>query len=83
MLHVCVLICFSCALLFATPWTVARQALLWDSPHKNTGVGRHALLAGMEGVAGISLTQGSNLHLLCFLQWQAGSLPVAPPGKNE
>ena len=28
MLHVCVLICFRCALLFATPWTVARQALL-------------------------------------------------------
>ena len=30
---------------------------------------------------GIFLTQGSNLHLLGFLQWQMGSLPLAPPGK--
>ena len=25
------------------------------------------------------LTQGLNLHLLCLLHWQAGSLPLAPP----
>ena len=25
-------------------------------------------------------TQGSNLGLLCFLHWQADSLPLAPPG---
>ena len=30
---------------------------------------------------GIFLTQGLNLHLLCLLHWQAGSLPKAPPGK--
>ena len=30
---------------------------------------------------GIFLTQGLNLHLLYLLLWQAGSLPVAPPGK--
>ena len=30
---------------------------------------------------GIFSTQGSNLSLLCLLQWQAGSLPLAPPGK--
>ena len=41
----------------------------------NTGVGRHALLQG------VSLTQGSNQHLLCLLHWQAGSLPLVPPGK--
>ena len=46
----------------------------WDSPGKNTGVGCHAL-------QGIVLTQGSNLHLLSFLHWQAGSLSLAPPGK--
>ena len=40
------------------------------SPGKNTGVGCHAL-------QGISLTQGLNLHLLCLLHWQAGSLPLA------
>ena len=40
----------------------------WDSPGKNTGLGCHALLQG------IFPTQGSNLHLLCPLHWQAGSL---------
>ena len=25
--------------------------------------------------------QGSNLRLLCLLHWQAGSLPLVPPGK--
>ena len=29
----------------------------------------------------IFLTQGSNPNLLCFLHWQADSLPLAPPGK--
>ena len=47
----------------------------WDSPGKNTGVGCHALLQV------IFPTQGSNLHLLPFLHWQKGSLPLAPPGK--
>ena len=46
----------------------------WDSPGKNTGVGGHALLQG------IFLTQGSNLHLLCLLHWQVGSLPLELPG---
>ena len=36
-----------------------------DSPGKNTGVGRHALLQR------ILLNQGSNLRLLCLLHWQA------------
>ena len=47
----------------------------WDSPGKNTRVGCHALFQG------ISLTQGSNPHHLCLLHWQAGSVPLAPPGK--
>ena len=38
------------------------------------GVGCHALLQG------IFLTQGLNLCLLCLLHWQAGSIPLAPPG---
>ena len=44
----------------------------WDSPGKNTGVGCHFLLQRIFPI------QGSNLHLL---HWQAGSLPLAPPGK--
>ena len=46
-----------------------------NSPGKNPGVACHVHLQG------IFLTQGSNLHLLCLLHWQAGSLPPAPPGK--
>ena len=30
---------------------------------------------------GIFPTQGLNPHLLCLLHWQAGYLPVVPPGK--
>ena len=53
----------------------ARLFCPWDSPGKNTRVGHHALLHG------IFLTQGSNWCLLCLLNWQAGSLPLVPPGK--
>ena len=41
----------------------------WDSPGKNTGMGRHTLLQG------ILPTQGSNL---CLLHWQVRSLPLCP-----
>ena len=45
------------------------------SPGKNTRVGCHVLLQG------IFPNQGSNLHLLCLLHWQADSLPAEPPQK--
>ena len=44
------------------------------SPGKNIGVCCHALPQR------IFLTQGSNRHLLCLWHWQAGSLPLLPPG---
>ena len=53
----------------------ARLFCPWDSPGKNTGAGCRALLQG------IILTQGSNPHFLSLLHWQAGSLPLAAPGK--
>ena len=60
--HVCAweLSRFSCAWLFATPWTVHPTRLLcpWDSPGKNTGVGCHDFLTLTFS------TQGLNLHLL-------------------
>ena len=43
-----------------------------EFPGKNPGVGCHAFLQE------IFLTQGSNPHLLRFLHWQVGSLPLAP-----
>ena len=63
---------FSHVQLFASPWTIARQSPLSDSPGKNTGVGCHALLQG------IFPTQGLNPHLL---HCQEGSLSLVPPGK--
>ena len=45
-----------------------------DSSGKNTGVGCHAFLQG------IFPTQGWNSCLLYHLHWQAGSLPLVPPG---
>ena len=48
----------------------ARLLCPWGSPGKNTGVGCHA--------QGIFPTQESN-HV--YLLWQAGSLPLVPPGE--
>ena len=45
-----------------------------DSPGMNIGVECHAL-------QGFFQTQVLNLHFLCLLHWQAGSLPLAPTGK--
>jgi len=67
---------FSHISLFVTLWTIAHQPpSLGFSPKteilaKNTGLGCHFLLQG------IFPTQGLNLHLLCLLLWQAGSLPL-------
>ena len=49
----------------------------WDSPGKNTAMYCHALLRGSFQI------QGWNLSLSCLLHWQAGSLPLAPPGKQS
>ena len=62
-MHACVLSHFSHVQLFATLWTVVRQAPLSMEPGKNTGVGCHALLQG------IFLTQGLNLGVLNLLRW--------------
>ena len=62
--------------LFVTPWTVACQApLSKDSPGKNPGVGYHALLPGDLPDPGIKPPSLMSPAL------QAGSLPLAPPGK--
>ena len=58
--------------LFATPWSVASQALLsMDFTGKDTGVGCCFLLQG------IFPDQGSNPYLL---HWQADSLPLSHLG---
>ena len=47
---------------------------------------RGALWAAVYGVTQSwtrlkRLSSSSSMHLLCLLHWQAGSLPLAPPGK--
>ena len=56
--------------LFMTHQTVALQAVLGDSPGKNTGVGCHFLLQGLSWPRG----------LLCLLHWQGYSLPLSHRG---
>ena len=72
----CVLSCFSCIWLFATLWTIAHQ----DLP--SMGFSRQEYWSGLPcSPPGIFLTQGLNPRFLWLLHWQAGSLPLAAPGK--
>ena len=68
----------SCAAL-CNPMDCSWSRLLrpWDSPGRNAGIGCSSLLQG------IIPTHRSNLSLLPLLHWQAGSLPLAPPGKRR
>ena len=54
----------------------------WSLPGSSVHVILQARIpkwAVISSSKGISLTQGSNPHLLHLLRWQAGSLPLAPP----
>ena len=74
--HACVLSRFSYVQLFATLWTIAHQApTSMGFCRQEYWSGRHALLQGIFPI------RGSNLHLFYLLHWQAGSLPLALPGK--
>ena len=74
--RVCVLSHFSCVQLFATLQTVALQAPL------SMGFSRQEYWSGSHNLLqGIFPTQGSNPQLLGLLHWQAGSLPLVPPGR--
>ena len=47
------------------------------NPHKLV---RHARIVAMPASRGSS-RPGDRTHVSCLLHWQAGSLPLAPPGK--
>ena len=68
--------CLFCRVrLFVTLWTVAHQAPLY------IGLSRQEYWSGLPCLLqGIFPTQGLNPHLFWLLHWQAGSLPLAPPG---
>ena len=66
----------SCVLLFETPWTVAHQAPL------SMGVSRQEYWSGLPCPPSRDLPD-PGLCLSHLLNWQAGSLPLAPPGKLQ
>ena len=72
--HVCVLSDFSYVRLFE-PSRLLRGP--WDSPVENTGV------VAMPSSRGSSQPSGLNPSLFCLLHLQAGSFPLAPPGKPQ
>ena len=75
-LSMCVLNHFNCVQLFATLWTVAHQAPL------STGFSRQEYWSGLPcSPPGESSWSRDQRHVSCLLNWQVGSLPLAPPGK--
>ena len=76
-----VLSCFNCVWLFATAWTVAHQASL------SMGFSRQEHWSGLPFPSPGDLPnpgiEPSYPHLLCLLHWQAGSLPLVPPGIKD
>ena len=72
----CMLSCFTRVRLFVAPWTVACLAPL------PMGSSRQECWRGLPCLPPGDLPNpGNEPHLLCLLHWQAGSLPLAPPGK--
>ena len=73
--HACMLSRFNHAQLLTILWTAACQAPL------SMGFSRQEYWSGLPcPPPGVFLTQGLNSHLVYFLHWQVGSLPLAPPG---
>ena len=71
---------YVCAKLFQlcpTFWNPMDRRLPGSSMHR---IHQESFLALLHG---IFPTQGLNLHLLHLLHWQAGSLPLAPPGHDK
>ena len=77
-MYACVLICFSHDWFFATLWTTAHQAPL------SMGVSRQEYWSGLLCPPPGNLPDPGiePMSLMSNLCWQAGSLPLAPPGKS-
>ena len=74
----CGYLSFSHVRLFATLWLWPSRLLCpGDSPDNNIVAGCHVLLQGISPIWGL------NPHLLSLLHLQAGSLPLAPPGRPK
>ena len=69
---------FSHVRLFATLWTIVCQAPL------SKGFSRQEYQSGLPcPPTGNLPNPGPNKYLVCLLHWQAGSLPLVPPGNKS
>ena len=77
-MHACILSSFICVQLCVTLWTITHQAPL------SMGFSRKEYWSGLPCCPPGDLPDPVIEPMsLCLLQWQAGSLPLAPPGKPE
>ena len=71
--RLCVLSCFSCV------WFASHGLVVYQAPLSVHAILRTRILDGLSCLLqGIAPTQGSNPCLLNLLDWQDGSLPLAP-----
>ena len=74
--QICMCCLFSCVRRFVTPWIITCQAPL------SMGFSRHEYWGGLPfSPPGESSRPRDQTRDSCLLHWQAGSLPLAPPGK--
>ena len=73
-LSACMLTCFCRVQLFAALWTIAMQAPL------SVGFFRQEYQRGLPCPSPEDLPHKDQTHISYLLPWQAGSLPLAPPG---
>ena len=71
----CMLSHFTCVQLFVNPWTVAHQAL------PSMGFSGQEYWSGLPCPPPGDLPNPVIKPMSCLLHWQAGSLPLVPPGK--
>ena len=70
----CMLSRFSCVWLFATPWTVACQAPLWDSSGKNTAISFFRISSRLRDQTHVSCIAGG--FYIHWATWEAIRLHV-------
>ena len=72
-----------CCLVAKSCWTLCNPTDYSPPDSSVCGISQARILewVAMTSSRGSSQTQGSNMHPLCLLHWQASSLPLGPPGK--
>ena len=76
--HACLLSLFSCARPFVTPWTIAQQAPL------SMGFSRQEYWSELPFPFSMESSWSRDRTCVSYvcLHWQAGSSPLAPPGRT-